>query len=97
MEVNMENKKIRIQTIGSFIDQLKKYLEPENIVVESSIIGCSPLAMEGKTDEQYAKYGDDINAQLKQVLNIRKNLSSMLSRDPEKFCQNYNSQPIGKI
>lgn len=92
----MENKKIRIQTIGSFIDQLKKYLEPENIVIESSIIGCSPLAMEGKTDEQYAKYGDDINAQLKQVLNIRKNLSSMLSRDPEKFCQNYNSQPIGQ-
>lgn len=96
MEVNMENRKIRIQTIGSFLDLLKKYLEPENIVIESSITGCNPLAMEGKTDEQYIKYGGDINAQLRQVLNIRKNLSSMLSREPEKFCQNYNSQPMGQ-
>lgn len=88
--------KIRIQTIGSFLDILGNILEPMGIEIESSITGCSPLAMAGERDERFLKYNDDPQLPMRTALNIRKNLGSMLSRDPDKFCQNYNMQPMGK-
>lgn len=91
----MNNNKVRVQIIGNYLEPLERPLMNNGILFESVIPSCSPLAMEGDIIEDNLKYCNGINQQ-PALLNLRKNLSQMLSRDPENFCQNYNSQPHGK-
>ena len=87
------NKKIRVQTIGNMINDLRRYLGRYDIEIENSVIGCSPLAMAGKTDPNYDRHKDfiktdNILTQNFMLLNIRKNLNNFLSRNFEDFCDN---------
>lgn len=91
----MNRKKIRVQVIGNYLEALERPLRSSGIQFENVLPGCSPLAMEGDIIEDNLKYCKDINHQ-PTLLNLRKNLSQMLSREPENFCQNYNIQPGGK-
>lgn len=91
----MKDSKIRVQIIGHGLNDLSEYLKQYEIYSESIISSCSPLAMAGKTDEAFFSYADDPKISMPTLLNIRKNLSQMLSRDPEKFCENYNTMPYG--
>lgn len=75
------------------INDLSKYLSHYDIEVENSIVGCSPLAMTGKTDPNYDKHKDfnktdNILTQNYLLLNIRKNLNNFLSHNFEDFCDN---------
>lgn len=94
----MEDKrKIRVSVVGNYLEPLERPLRTdENIILECFINSCSPLAMVGNLDPAYVKYENDINMPMQSLLNLRKNLSSMLSRDKETFNQNYNLQPTGK-
>ena len=89
-------KKVRVQMIGSFLDNLIKYFDKLDIISESIIQSCNPLAMSGKKDKSYFDLCNDINMPMSGLLNIRKNLDQMLSRDSDNFCQNYNLQPLAK-
>lgn len=87
-------KKIKVQMIGNYLEALKGPLRRKGILFDSTINACNPLAMEGKRKSDNLKYCNDIN-HMPTLLNIRKNLSQMLSRNPENFNQNYNLQPRG--
>lgn len=81
-------------------NDLSKYLSRYDIEVENSIIGCSPLAMVGKTDPNYDKHRDfdktdNILTQNYLLLNIRKNLNNFLSHNSEDFCDNITIRPLG--
>lgn len=92
------DKKIRVTVIGNYLDPLERPLRTEdNIVCDCIISSCSPLAMTGDFDTAYSRYSDDIHMPMPALLNLRKNLSAMLSRDKDKFDQNYNLQPAGKM
>lgn len=91
----MKNKKVNVQIVGNGLDQMANALKEYNIFAENIIGSCNPLAMAGKTDSSFFKFCDNPNASMVELLNIRKNLSQMLSHDPENFCQNYNKQPSG--
>lgn len=92
----MNQQKTRVQIIGNYLDPLERLLNGYNIAVDSCIAKCNPLAMIGKTDDSYLKYAEDPEANFIRVLNIKKNLNQMLSRNSDNFCQNYNKQPVGK-
>lgn len=92
----MTGSKVRVQIIGNYLEPLEKLLNDRSIAVDSIISKCNPLAMTGKTDISYIEYAEKSDTKMLSVLNIRKNLNQMLSRDPEIFCQNYNVQPLGK-
>lgn len=92
----MDNSKVRVQIIGNYLEPLEKMLNDRNITVDSIITKCNPLAMVGKGDKSYMDYAEKKDTKMLSVLNIRKNLDQMLSRDPRSFCQNYNVQPLGK-
>lgn len=89
-------KRVKIQVIGGYLESLKMPLEGNDIILESTISGCNPLAMEGKNNPDYLKYCNDID-HMPTLLNIRKNLSQMLSHDPKDFCPNYNLQPLATL
>lgn len=92
----MKKKNITVQIIGHGLNDFARYLKHYNIFTESIISSCSPLAMSGKTDQVYLKYGDDPKISMPTLLNIRKNLSQMLSHTTDKFCSNYNTLPYGE-
>lgn len=91
----MKYQKIRIQIIGHGLSGFSEYLKQYEIYSESIIPSCSPLAMAGKSDEAFLAYADDPKTSMPTVINIRKNLSQILSHDPEKFRDNYNTLPYG--
>ena len=91
------DKKVRVIVIGNYLDVLERPLRSEeNIICDCIINGCSPLAMAGPYNEANLKYCNDVNMPMPALLNLRKNLSAMLSRDPKVFNQNYNLQPYAK-
>ena len=91
----MNSKRVRVQIIGNYLEALERPLRRNEIVFENILNVCNPMAMEGDIIEENLKYCKNINHQ-PSLLNLRKNLSQMLSRDPENFCQNYNIHPHGK-
>ncbi len=90
------DKKVRIIVLGNYLEVLERPLRQKNVFIDCIINNCSPLAMAGKGDSANLKYSEDRDLPMQTLLNIRKNLSAMLSKDPMKFCQNYNLQPFGK-
>lgn len=90
----MENKRINVQIIGHYLQGLQEPLKQHGIFTECLIDTCSTLTMAGQTDKSYFKYCEDKKMTMPVLLDIKKNLSQMLSHDPQNFCQNYNSQPI---
>lgn len=89
------NKNIRVQFIGNYLEDTDKILKKNGIICESFISTCNPLAMAGRKDETVMEKYGSIN-HLPTLLNIRKNLSDMLSRDTETFCNNYNYVPAAE-
>lgn len=83
----------RVQIIGNYLEPLVNCLKDRNVITDSIISSCNPLAMVGKTDPSLNKYTE--NADVLALLTIKKNLNQMLSRDPANFTQNYSKQPIG--
>ena len=83
--------KVRVLFIGNYLDQLERPLRYRGILSDY-IDGCSPFAMAGDTLPTNLKYANDLDHR-PTVLNIRKNLSQMLSHNSENFCHNYNKQP----
>lgn len=90
------NKKTRVTVIGNYLEPLERPLMAKGIFFDVFINGCSPFAMSGALDETKLKHCDVQDISMSCLLNIRKNLSQMLSRDPKNFCQNYNIQPHAK-
>lgn len=88
-------KKVNAYLIGHYLEALEIPLSHQGIKLEI-ISGCNALAMCGSGQGEYLQLAKDIDLQRAAVLNIRKNFSEMLSRDPEKYCSNYNLQPLGK-
>lgn len=86
------NKNIRVQIIGNYLEDIDKLLKNNGIICESFISTCNPLAMTGRKDELITEKYESIN-HLPTLLNIRKNLSAMLSKDVDTFCNNYNYVP----
>lgn len=89
------NKCVRVQLIGNYLEEMDKILKKNGIICESFISTCNPLALTGKRDETVINKFEKIN-HLPTLLSIRKNLSAMLSRDPNVFCNNYNFVPAGE-
>lgn len=89
----MEKRKVRVQIVGNYLSDLVKPLREKGIVTESIIEQCNPLAMVGTPNHKYEKYAEDPKMIMQEVLNIRKNLSQMLSRNTDNFCTNYNTLP----
>ncbi len=92
----MSKKKTRVTVIGNYLEPLERPLRGKGVFCDVIINGCSPLAMTGDIDETKLKYCDIQDISMPCLLNIRKNLIQMLSRDPKNFCQNYNVQPYAK-
>lgn len=82
--------------IGNYLNGLIKYLKQNNIHCDEVIDSCSPLAMAGQSNQSYYNLSEDIETPMLTVLNIKKNLTQMLSHDEKNFCSNYNLQPLGK-
>lgn len=75
----------RLTIIANYLEVLERPLRMKEIYTDCIINACSPLAMVGKYDEYFEKYEKDSNTSMPTLLNIRKNLSAMLSRDTETF------------
>lgn len=86
----------RLTIIANYLEVLERPLRMKEIYTDCIINACSPLAMVGKYDEYFEKYEKDSNTSMPTLLNIRKNLSAMLSRDTKTFNQNYNLQPYAR-
>ncbi len=91
--MNEQGRKTEIQIIGNSLEALERPLRQKGIYIDSIIGYCSPFAMSGKKLSVYDKYCDEIN-QMPILLNIRKNLSQMLSDNADEYCSNYISPPV---
>lgn len=89
-------KKTRCTVIGDYLEPLERPLREKGILFDVMIQSVSPFAMAADVDETNMCYCEDRELSMSMLLNLRKNLSQMLSRNPEHFCQNYNLQPPGK-
>lgn len=92
----MKKKCVTVQIIGHGLDDFSHQLKHYNIYTESIISSCSPLAMSGKTDKAYLKYADNPKISMPVLLNVRKNLSQMISHSSDNYCNNYNTLPYGE-
>ena len=88
--------KKRVQIIGNYLNELNSVLKEHDIICENVIDACSPFAMAGKSEQCYLEHCEDQNTPMLTFLNIKKNLSQLLSHDEKNFCSNLNLQPIGK-
>lgn len=88
--------KARIVMIGNYLDDIEAYLRRNYGIFCNELINCcNPLAMVGKKDDMLADKFKNINSMPTQ-LNLRKNLSQMLSRDANNYCSNHNITPLGR-
>lgn len=67
----MNDKIVRIQVIGNYLEAIDKILKRNGIICESFISTCNPLAMTGKKDEAAIKEYEKIN-HLPTLLNLKK-------------------------
>ena len=91
----MMETKARVIMIGNYLDTIGAYLKHSGIACNELICSCNPLAMVGSINSKYVDEYKNINSMQTQ-LNIRKNLSQMLSVDEKDYCNNYNIVPIGR-
>lgn len=95
----------QVQIIGDYLEKVKLYLE-EYGIGSSSVTGhikdCSPLAMsgEGNSDDIYryifSKSTDRGVFSFNSLINLQKNLSEILSRDPRLYSQGVCANRNGK-
>lgn len=91
----MNEKNVKVQVIGNYLEALEWTLRYHGILFENIISVCNPLAMQGDIIDDNLKFCNGIVNQ-PTLLNLRKNLSQMLSHNAESFCPNLNAQPFGK-
>lgn len=87
--------KAKVVMIGANLKGIETELKHSGIRCTELISGCSPLSMTGKHDESVLKLSRNVD-DMPTLLDIKKNLSQMLSRNPDFFVQNYNTIPYGK-
>lgn len=85
----------KIIMIGANLKGIETELKHMGIRCTELIFHCSPLSMIGERDEGMTEISRRID-DMPTHLDIKKNLSQMLSKDPANFVQNYNAMPPGK-
>lgn len=88
-------KKTRITIIGNYLESLDQPLRKRGIFIDNMISFCHPFAMAGDIIKDNLKFCNTAD-QPATLLNLRKNLSNMLSRDVLTYCQNISKVAFGK-
>lgn len=87
--------KAKIIMLGLNLKKVETKLKYSGIECTEIISRCNPLSMIGERDESLLEMSKQTN-NMHTHLDIKKNLSQMLSKDPKNFVQNYNYMPYAK-
>lgn len=87
---------IKLQIIGSYLENLKKPLNNVGIELENIIGWINPLSVMDIADPEVEHYSQEIKDRFA-VLDIKKNLPNMLAHDEKKFESNVKYYNLGEI